>query len=242
MDIVERLWRVTYQVFTPIDGIEKKVSRGSGFLLRHKNHLFFLTADHVIHYNEYANKQEITEKRVLYVENNVQIEEKNVITRFSDFYHCDPREQGRDDFAFCIIEESLQFPFKTEAFLREDGAVIIPADLEKLVISSEETASPRKEDSYSVAGCTYTAQGTRRVNTLHLGMQLIGVTDAYVILKSQEGIIKEKWEGLSGAPVLNQDGQLVGILVSTHEVINTILLIPIEKVLAKIDEVVDANS
>lgn len=57
----------------------------------------------------------------------------------------------------------------------------------------------------------------------------------YYVLTPAEAIIKRDWEGISGAPVLNQKGGLLGILCGGTPDANAIFVLKMKAVLSLIE-------
>lgn len=236
MSLMELLNRTRLQLFTYEIGTMKNSypnGAGSGFFLKHKDKVFLVTADHVCHpFDHTPNviQRAYKDKDVGIVNNYVEKDkngvEMSIITPVGGFYYFDKfkftPDKGFEDYkpfdtTFAILsKDGSHYPFKNEGFRFLDGS-IIEAGLNVIVIPSETIITPATEDRYIVYGHTNHRLADDGVHlawdtTIHDEMNYFGDNGDYYVLTPAEPIINNKWEGISGAPVLNQKGCLLGIL------------------------------
>ena len=253
MSTIEFLWCISQQLVVAKDKAMVNITGfGSGFFIMHEDSLFFVTADHVLHWDDHKKGERISKDSYLFIANNKRGEGlTSAYTPLGEFYYFDKYDfadlfGSKDidpevasipelqDFAFCLRKNEFQCQFYTHELSDCDGNVIVPSNLEKLIISSQAATTPNKEDYYIVAGCVmYNVVGARidRCNTIHQDMKFDRMDSDNIILKSPENIIYEHWAGLSGSPVLNQSGKLLGVIIRVNCETNEVTIIPIDKIL-----------
>ena len=59
-----------------------------------------------------------------------------------------------------------------------------------------------------------------------------------MLLNSTEDIIYNEWAGLSGSPVLNQNGKCIGVLCSVNEGTKSVFVKPFSKILTFLDVII----
>lgn len=258
MSTIEYLWRVSQQLIVAKDKEMKQICGfGSGFFIYHKDNLFFVTADHVLHGEDFEKGERISKEDKLFVANNVKGEGlTSAYTPLGEFYFFDKYNfeeiiKGKDvdieafaipdmqDYTFCLRKNKFECPFLTHALLDYDGAVIVPDKLEKIIISSEAIIEPKDDDYYIVAGCVKykIVDGIRidRFNAVHLDLRYSRTENNYIILQSPENVEYEYWAGLSGSPILNHQGLLLGVIIRIREITNEIVVVPIKEILGKMN-------
>ena len=262
MSTIEYLWRVSQQLIVAKDKEMKQICGfGSGFFIYHKDNLFFVTADHVLHGEDFEKGERISKEDKLFVANNVKGEGlTSAYTPLGEFYFFDKYNfedliKGKNveeaaqsipemqDYTFCLRENKFECPFFTHALLDYDGGVIVSDKLEKLIISSRAITDYNTNDYYIVGGCVKykIVDGVRidRMNAIHQDMRYKRFEENYIILQSPEDVKYEFWAGLSGSPVLNQQGLLLGIIVRVCEDTNEIVVVPIREVIGRMNYVLE---
>lgn len=64
----------------------------------------------------------------------------------------------------------------------------------------------------------------------HTGLKYTGTILDMAVLKYDKPVVVADWKGLSGSPVLNQDGKLIGVACSVDPIANTLHVMPIQKI------------
>jgi hypothetical protein len=233
MQLLELLSRTRFQVFTyePGTNYELPSGVGSGFMISYKEKQFFVTADHVMHRDDYGKIQErkwkhydisILNNVIILDENNVP---KSMITPLGGFYYfekTDIRYPDKGikpfDVTFMIMsEEQMKYPYKTCSIPLSDGNML-PADSDKIVIPSTTFVYGRADQMYSVLGrvkfsMTETNTETTLLNsefTIKEELRFLRKEGDYYILQTSSVVVYEEWAGLSGSPVLDLEGGTVG--------------------------------
>lgn len=259
MSLPELLNRTRLQLFTFNIGTMKNSypnGAGSGFFFKHKDKVFLVTADHVCHpfdHKPNATQRAYKDKDVGIVNNHAEKDENGVeipiLTPVGGFYYFDKfkftPDKGFEDYkpfdaTFAILgKDRFQFPFKNEGFRFLDGTTV-ESGLNMIIIPSEAIVTPATEDWYIVYGHTNHRLADDGVHlawdtTIHDEMKYLRDNGDYYVLKPAEPIDNKKWEGISGAPVLNQKGGLLGILCGGIPPRNEIFVMKMSAVLALMD-------
>lgn len=248
--VIEYAWRVTQQIIVCApDQVDLSNSKGwgSGFFLVYRKHLFFVTADHCFHSDDYEEGRLGFDDKVYIYNNIVNREEFNSIaTPLGGFFYYDkmdpqcPEILDLQDFAFSMISETFKAPFLTHELRYSDGTVCCEAAKNKFIIK-EESIAPFSQDHYyvSVGTCLNKIRNGMildRHNAIHVDLRLRGFdNDGNAILDYQYGIREDHWTGLSGGPIIDDECRLSGILIRVSEYADTVTVVPMEKVLRFMD-------
>lgn len=254
MNIIEFIWRNCYQIVA----WEKEKSEdnfpsifGCGFFIKNDDDDFiFVTADHVIHYNDYQVGERTSQEYEYALVNNITCDNLSTqLTTVSAFYSYECYElenylNGEEelevamipdlkDFAFTCLGKKLPLCFYTHE-LSLDGNVLCSKGLEKLYISNEAFAKPDTNKEYIVLGTlgNNLTNGIRweRCNAIHCGLRYEGEEDG--MYKFHYNNVREnEWEGLSGSPFFSGDGELIGMLVRAVPDFDRVLVIPIDRII-----------
>lgn len=263
MKLLEVLTRTRFQVFTFQQGSMKESypdGAGSGFMLKYKENIIFVTADHVCHPSDY--EQEITkrifkDKDVGIVNNWTEKDESGndipIITPIGGFYYFDEFKFANDlsldhyrpyDATFAILQpDRFQRPFKSEPLNILNGPSI-PGGLDMIYIPSDAVIQPSFEDRYIVYGHTKLGIGADNIHltwevNLHDNMKYKCENGDYYALTPSKPINNKDWEGISGSPVFNQSGGLLGILCGGAPQCNEIYVMKMQKVISLIDATIE---
>ena len=249
--VYEFAWLTTQQIVVTEDEKGKIIKGfGSGFFFLYRNKLFFVTADHVSHPDDFDKGIRLGKDDFVWVFNNKNstTELATMLTPIGGIYSFDQFDINDElsfeipdmkDISFAILPNSFKYPFLTHE-LRVEEQLIVPAGKEKLVIKSECATELTSTDYCLVEGCVLweIIDGIKffRCNAIHQDLTLIGIDDeGYYILKHSEHIEYNKWAGLSGGPVFSDQGRLIGMIIEVNEKDDTIRVIPIKKITELMD-------
>lgn len=261
MRLLEVLTRTRFQIFTYPHGTLNNTAvpegAGSGFVLEYKDKLFFITADHVCHPDDYEDEdcsRSFDDKDVAIVNNWIEKDpqtdkEVHILTPIGGFYYFTQFNFSQDngltdgkpyDATFAILDRSkIVRPLKSEPLFVQD-APDVPGDLDMIPIPSKSIITPTTDDRYIVYGHTNFSfnKDTNLLNwevTHHEDMVYSGETGDYYLLTPNEPINNKDWKGISGSPVFNLQGGLLGILCGGNKDRNVIYVMKIKKLLSFID-------
>lgn len=215
------------------DKFFKSVSYGSGFFVNYKKQLYFVTADHTLHFDDYGADQERTWKDYqLSIFNNVDGQDlSTILTPVGGFYFMEKFDlrklsiglKGKPiDITACVMDEDkLKHPFLTQKFKYDNGDSF---QLPVVVFGEEILANPQKDKKCLVFG---------QVHTRVKGIQLLYDNVTYEldydsthgdfhIFHASDIVTHRDWGGLSGTPVVDEDGECVAILTSINEGTKTV--------------------
>lgn len=282
LDIVAFL--ATLQLIIPDTCNPEKIKAfGSGFLLRHKEHLFFITADHVIHLDDHDSANE-TGQRIgidyspqIITNNKIEGELKSINLPIGGFYHLtgfgfdkdtldtpekfisvfdkiiggtvdindeslplDVRIASLPDMAISELKEPLSVPLLSNQVVLDNGEILIKEGMPKLSMFSDHIKNFNNDSRYLVAGtiCNEIKNSTvlHRINILHENLIFERLdSDGYAILKIPGLVDIQYWAGLSGAPILDDNGLLAGMLIRGPENEPFITAVPIARIIWFLD-------
>lgn len=281
MNLFEVSWRSTQQIAIVDDGndIKDKIDGwGSGVFIHYKGRLIFVTADHVVHYDDHSDSNE-TGQRLdkddkIYIITNVTDSSNQVgfqqiggIYSFDEYCLPDLEECSNDDievasipdmkdFAFSFIDATNTFKIVTHALLDNDSSIIVNKDLSKICIR-EENFNCGSPSGYCIVTGTVKNKIVQveddnhnmknqinRRNAIHLDLSYSGNNnfDGDYIFNYPERVYNSLWAGLSGAPVIDENGKLVGLVVRAVADNNTIIVKPISEILRFISIAIDIET
>ncbi len=244
----EILVKTSYQtqVNRPSDlHLTNPVAFGSGFIISFYDKSFFVTADHVLHLDDYTEgiKQRNWIDNVVSIFNNVRPENEflsTIITPLGGFYYMekfnlDKPDQVSElvDITLCIMKPiNFQYPFLTDEVVFTGE--IINAGEQKWVIKKECFTLPNVENKYFIFGKIRTKlEGIilKSEPTLKEDLIFINQIGDYFLFNTNDIIIsREDWDGLSGSPVIDINGNCVGVLCSINEKSKSVWVMPFDNV------------
>lgn len=245
MTVCEYIWRCIYHVviFGKDDKeLQNPLAWGSGFFLNTANGSVFLTADHVIHFQDYDADMRTGIDNIVVLPSYKNVEGEIAsyyasLPSFYDFTNYDmewPEIPDMIDCAPCLIVRDVEDVF-TDNLLDEGGRVIVPAGLKKCCISIDTIAEPIGDEDFIVAGKIYNeVRGVRMEyrNAWNEGIRLQGTnTDGNYVFKNAVPVVHDNWKGLSGSPVFDSHLHLVGMLLRDAEVNDTLIVMPMSRVM-----------
>ena len=227
--------------------LDNPIGFGSGFIVEYNNDNFFVTADHTIHIDDYngeIEKRTWKEYRISifnnYSDPNIFI--STLITPLGGFYYMEqfhldkPENLPRPiDVSVCKMKEThFQYPFLTDQVSFKSGETI-KAGEQKIIIKKECFSEPKADKNYFVFG-KIKAKLIDNIrmewqNTLKESLNFVSNSGDFFLFNTKDLITdKANWEGLSGSPVISEDGNCVGVLCDVLENSNSIWVMPISKV------------
>lgn len=152
----------------------------------------------------------------------------------------DVRIASFPDMAVAKMKEPLACPILNNMVCDGDGSVIIDEGTPKIVLDSRDTANIDNNRWYIVAGTigNYLKNSVwlERTNVIHEQLKFAGKdSNKNILLETPENPNIDLWSGLSGAPVLDENGLLVGMLIIGPKVEPIITIVPIDKILWFLD-------
>lgn len=255
-ELIEYFEHVRYQVA----GFDKKQKSeipqfsGSGFILEHNGLKVFVTAGHVATTQTDGTIE--YDKNVLVQTNSIYYDTElnryccclvscSEIVTISAF-HFDPITMGLGhesvvDVVFTIFDEvRSNAPFVTQKIDLESACVKYGE--KKGFFKSTDIATVSTTDTYAVFGrVKLFFEKVDENNVLqstvifHTGLKFVYETKDMYELQYDKPIIIDEWKGLSGSPVLNQYGKLLGVACSVDPFANTLSVMKIRNVLSYIE-------
>lgn len=253
--LIEYFEHVRYQVagFKKGDFFTLPTFSGSGFLLSHKGYTVFVTAGHVA---STFNNCVIVYDRDITIQTNTII--KNPFTHLAEgcilvslsgltttsVFKVDTNtgslstEKPFEVAVKVLDEERKNAPFVTQEvnFL---GAHV-PYGEPKMALSSNDIVVANSSDTYSVYGriklfFEKNSNVLQSTIVFHTGLRLLYETDDMYVLQYGSPVLLSEWKGLSGSPVLNQDGKLIGMACSVDPFTNTLSVMKMIRIVPLIE-------
>lgn len=246
----EVLVKTSYQtqITEPDDkNCENPIAFGSGFIVEYENEVFFVTADHTIHIGDYNNSTEerVWKDYVVSIINNCNPSDNflsTVVTPLGGFYYLEQFNLDKPndilkpvDIAVCKMKDiNFQYPFLTQEVNFSHGETI-KAGEPKFKIKKECFSQPLTNKNYFIFGNVRIEiiDNVRlsRENTIKEYLKFISKSGDYYLFNTSDIIANQQdWEGLSGSPVICEDGECIGVLCSVLENSNSIWVMPISKI------------
>lgn len=222
---------------------------GSGFILDFEGHKIFVTAGHVATSH---HDGAFSDDKLLTIQTNTICQDEGtgqagcilvtvggVVSTTAhrvDMATGDIRTIGVVDVSFAQLDSTrTNAPFVTQRITIEGANVQYREP--KQCISYDDVIEVNHEDEYSVFGRVHlsfgNSNGQHILNSeviFHTGLKYTGTIRDMVVLKYGKPVVVADWKGLSGSPVLNQDGKLIGVACSVDPIANTLHVMPIQKI------------
>lgn len=199
---------------------------GTGFMVLWKENVFFVTADHIAHVKDHDLKMRTGEDNVVGVHTYIRHDLTSCVILLSNSFYAERYNVKTDEFErmdVCVTKltrEQTNIPFFTPE-------VIIPErKIQKgermLIITEENFAEPNVDDTYYVCGHIH----PKIKNGIYIeyqkafkgGLKFKLQNGDNLLFNTEDVIVDdEEWRGVSGAPIINQDGKCVGIVTSVNE-------------------------
>lgn len=248
--IIEHAWRTSFQVVVYKGNSiqdDSIISLGSGFYLSYNSNVYFITADHVLHYDDYIEGKRLNQDYHVAIVTNIADKEKyeSIYVPISGFYCIDrfdsqcPELPDFIDITFAKASDKITCPYLTDQLLDDDYNEVIKAGLEKFIIPASNISDCCNGKLYIVTGWCLQEISTMKVkrkNAIWCDLELQGQnTDGDIILKSPVSVELSEWKSLSGSPVFDYSKKLIGMLIEVNKNDDTLTIIPIHKILKFID-------
>ena len=234
---------------------------GTGFLLHHKGEIFFVTVRHVVNSEiKGSNNQLIDDdKKLAIITNRYRFNEKGMkegeLYSLGGFYTFEffnllhtTTDVERVEVAFSLIEKNKLKDIKIQtAGVKnyETGEIIVDAGQDKIILDSGIKVVPSENDLYYCSGFVQahweelaTSEKVLAYRYIfHNDMKFDRIDGDFIVLKTTEYASKHNWGGLSGSPVINQDGGLIGVLNGGKDGTHEIYVLSMDKILMLMDNV-----
>ena len=247
ISLLEVLVKTSYltQTTHPKDKECKNIlSFGSGFIVEYENEPFFVTADHTLHIDDYENIKPLRtwNEYVVSIFNNLTPKDNplsTMITPLGGFYYMEQFNLSKPkdadelvDITVCKLKEiNLEYPFLTDKVVFTNET--IEAGENKIRLKKESFSKPNSNTNYLVFGSLAELEGIqlKRTHTLKEDLKYITKSGDYYLFNTSKKITDSKeWEGLSGSPVISEDGNCIGVLCAINENSHSVWVMPIDKV------------
>lgn len=255
MTIQQFIWRASCQLgINEHDDREPLEPRwwGSGFFLLRNDLLYFVTADHCIHPDDYSpigdgrNGKEYL--RHVITNRNVDGQLSSHILPLYDFYYFDRPDKDfseiidKLDVAITKVKSSVLSKLYTTNWVDpHSGKDIEKAGMTRVPIDANRIAHPNSEDEYIVCGCIHNdSDGVKayRESIEYCGLKYVETSDnEYVLSTPIEDMTHRDWESLSGSPVFNYNGEILGMLIREVSEHHQLRVIPMNRIISCVEDV-----
>ncbi|MDE5516054.1 hypothetical protein KRE49_09895 [Elizabethkingia meningoseptica] len=253
--LTEILVKTTYQIVISKEQSfqSQPIAFGAGFFLNYKDNLFFITADHNIHIEDHKINERTGIDNYVGVFNNISDKENfsTIMTPIGGFYYMESFDISKDgldpqliDVAISLVDRSkFEAPFLTDEDISDtNGDVWVRPQEHKFQFLDEHIVEPSSNDTYYIFGKIrpkFKGLFLHRENTFKNRLKFIDTYGNYMLLNTEDEISDyEDWAGLSGSPVLNQEGKCVGVLCSVNEGTQSVFVKPFKKITPFLDTII----
>jgi hypothetical protein len=251
--LTEILVKTTYQVVISKEKTfqSNPIAFGAGFFINYNEKLFFITADHVIHIEDHKLNERTGIENYLAILNNISDKTtfSTLMTPIGGFYYMESYDMSKKDsdpqlidVAISMVDrKKIEAPFYTDEDIRDGDTKLVSPNEQKFEFLKEHIVVPQKTDTYYVFGKikpNFKGLFLHRTNTFKNNMKYIDTHGNFMLLNSTEDIIYDEWAGLSGSPVVNQDGKCIGVLCSVIEGTKSVFVKPFSKIVPLLDTII----
>ncbi|MDH6310021.1 hypothetical protein M2451_002911 [Dysgonomonas sp. PFB1-18] len=224
---------------------------GCGFMIRYKDETFFVTADHNLHPEDYDNETKVMKRTwvdyTISIFNNVKPVEQplsTVITPLGGFFYMEKYDimKPKDlpelmDVCVCMMKPiNFTYPFLTDEVVFSEHTINVGE--QKFCFIEDMMEEPRENMMYFVFGKINAETKGIRIhseNTLKENLRYICKSGDFYLLETPDIVVYEEWAGLSGSPVISEEGNCIGVLCSVLPEKKIICVMSIEKVKMLLD-------
>lgn len=251
--LTEVLVKTTYQIVISKETSfqSKPIAWGSGFFINYKDKLFFITADHNIHIEDHKKNERTGIENHLAVLNNVsdKITFSTMLSPIGGFYYMEKFDISKEDLnpqlvdvAISLVDRTkFQAPFFTDEDIRDGETKLVSPNEQKFEFLEEHLTEPRTADTYYVFGKIkphFKGLFVHRENTFKNDLKYIDTYGDFMLLNTTQVIVYEEWAGLSGSPVINQDGKCIGVLCSVNNGTKSVYVKPFSRIKPLLDTII----
>lgn len=229
-------------------------SFGSGFVLMYHGRLYFITADHVVSPDNETDFVQWGDDWICGIPIGINDEENHASV-------CLPLT-GRIEFVKgnILSEDNLEFPEPIDlAFSNVDTKILKCKSLgfniypsifcfsagenkkcfeESNIINPEEYENSNYFIIGSIVRINENSQEASLDHKLHYNLKFKEIDGENIVLESTSIIDRKKdWSGLSGSPVVNEEGRLLGMLIRAANGYNNVIVMSIEAIISKINQI-----
>lgn len=228
---------VRSHLMTSVSDVEDKnfepIAFGSGFFVKYNNRLLFVTADHTLHLDDYEpGKGRTSQEYQISIFNNVDGKDlSTILTPVGGFHYMekyDVKNLDADykgepiDITACVMQEyNLQKPFMTQKFKKENGETF---QLPVIVLGTESFENPQSGKKCIVWGQVHTRlKGIQlQFDNVIYEMDYVSTNADFHLFHADDIVTYANWGGLSGSPIIDEEGKCVGVLTTILEGTNSV--------------------
>lgn len=225
------------------------IGYASGFFFKYNDDFFFITSDHVPHYDDYEDKKR-TGKDDLFAVHTNEIDKSQLAAKiapmsgiyFFDTFNVTQIDDGPKPFDLCICklkEEQVHQDYYTQHIDFKNEP--LDAGEHKYAISPEFVEQPSEEDTYYIFG--HICKGIKGLYLQQFAvpqnnLKYICTSGDYYLLNTDSEITSDNyWSGLSGSLVYNQNGGCIGMLSSVNVDSKSVWVLSFKTILCLLDAV-----
>lgn len=147
------------------------------------------------------------------------------------------------DVAISELKTPLKFPLLSNQVVLQNKEILIKHGTSKRIMNTQCTEPFNCNSKYLVAGVIKNDINNSieliRENVIHGDLIFEGLdNNGYAILKTNEEADIKRWEGLSGAPILDYNGYLAGMLIRGPLTEQYLTAVPIDKIINFLDVII----